>query len=189
VAQTPDGRLVDRLSPAVIDSVTVLVRAATDRGLPVEPLIQKTLEGQSKRAADTVIIAAVEDLLKRLQHASSALGADVSGAVLVAAAGAIHVGVSTETLRSLATTYRNESLAVPLVVLTDMIRKGVELGTASELLGQLLEARVDIEDLQRFRRLVERDINLGAVPGEAAMIRARGVLLEQRRGGPPFPPA
>jgi hypothetical protein len=181
--QQRDPRLVGRLSPAAIDSVTALTQRASAHALPIEPLIQKALEGQSKGATEGVILRAVEDLLDRLELASAALGRESSEAALVAAAGAIHLGVSTETLRSVVTAYRSESLAIPLVVLTDMIRKGVAPETASKVIVQLAEAKIDLEGLQRFRRLVERDIDQGATPGEAALIRARGALLERRRGG------
>jgi len=187
-AQQSDARLVGRLSRSAVDSVTALTGHATARGLPIEPLIQKALEGQSKGAEDRLILRAVEDLLDRLNRASAALGDDADDSELVAAAGAMHLGVSTGTLQNVVAAYRDQSLAVPLVVLTDMIRKGVAVPTASSVIVQLVEARVDIESLQRFRRLVERDISSGAAPGEAAIIRARGALLERQRGfSPPAP--
>lgn len=183
-AQEPDLRLTDRLSQRAVDSITVLTRRASTRALPLEPMIQKALEGHSKGATESLILGAVADLLSRLEEASSALGPDATDTELVAAAGAIHVGVSNETLRSVVSVYRDESLALPLVVLTDVIRKGVAVETASTVIMQLVEARIDLEGLQRFRRLVERDIDQGAVPAEAAMIRARGALLERRPGNP-----
>lgn len=186
-AQTPDPRLVGRLSPAAVDSVTALAARAAARGLPVEPLIQKALEGQSKSAEDRLILSAVHDLLDRLERASAALGDRAKDSDMVAAAGAMHLGVSAMTLRDVVAAYRDQSLAVPLVVLTDMIRKGVAVETASSVIVQLVEARVDVDGLQRFRRLVDRDINSGAAPADAATIRARGALLERQRGLIPSP--
>lgn len=185
-AQEVDARLAARLSPVTVDSVTALSVRAGQLGLPVEPLIQKALEGESKGATDAVILRAVSDLFGRLEHASHVLNDDTSEAELLAAAGALHLGISTETLRAVVNAYTERSLAVPLVVLTDMIRKGVARETASDVIVQLVQARIDADGLQRFRRLVERDIDLGATPGDAAMTRARGALLEIRRGNPLF---
>ncbi len=186
LAAQVDQRLIGRLTPPAIDSVTVLAQQATAHSLPAEPLIQKALEGQSKGASEALILGAVEDLLGRLETASAALGDRASEAELVAAAGALHLGVRTETLQSVVSAYGDQSLAQPLVVLTDMIRKGVALETASTVIVQLVEARIDLEGLQRFRRLVERDIDQGAAPSDAAKVRARGALLERRRGSDAF---
>jgi len=185
-AQQPDSRLVGRLSASAVDSIAALARVASARRLPVEPLIQKALEGHSKGATESVLLDAVRGLLQRLERAATIMGREAVDADLVAAAGAIYLGVSQETLRRVNDAYADRSLAVPLVVLTDMIRKGVRLETASDLIVQLVEARVDVAGLQDFRRLVERDIDLGAPPGEAATIRARGALL-QVRGSPSGP--
>lgn len=186
LAAQVDQRLLGRLTPRAIDSVTVLAQQATAHSLPVEPLIQKALEGQSKGASEALILGAVEGLLGRLEAASVALGDRASEAELVAAAGALHLGVTTETLKSVVSAYGDQSLAQPLVVLTDMIRKGVALETASTVIVQLVEARIDVAGLQRFRRLVERDIDQGAAPSDAAKVRARGVLLERQRGSDAF---
>ena len=159
--------------------------SARQDGLPVEPLVQKALEGASKGAPNDVIVDAVRALHTRLRRASTALGDGASNSELVAAAGALYVGVPSGTLEDLAQSRSEESLSVSLVVLTDLIRRGVNRDTAADVVRSLVRARVDEDGMARFRKQVERDISSGASPGTAATSRARGMLLQRRV--PPSP--
>src|SRR5437762_2498062 len=61
-----DGRLAGRVSPAVVAVVRELAPAAAARGLPIDPLIQKAIEGSAKGVpADLVAAAASRARLRR----------------------------------------------------------------------------------------------------------------------------
>src|SRR5688500_9553042 len=85
-----DGR-VDARTRAAVERIIDSARVA---GLPAEPLIDKTLEGAMKGAESSRIIGAVSALSKRLGAARMALGTSTGDAELVAAAGALSVGVT-----------------------------------------------------------------------------------------------
>jgi hypothetical protein len=57
-----DDRLARRLDAATHAQVSALLDSARLSGLPLEPLIDRALEGASKRAAGPLIIAAVRRL-------------------------------------------------------------------------------------------------------------------------------
>ena len=86
-AQQIDPRL-ERLDAATRPIVATLVDSARGAALPTEPLVQRALEGATKRAAGEVIVAAVRRLAVDLGHARDALGSTTSPAELIAGAAA-----------------------------------------------------------------------------------------------------
>src|SRR5438132_1453125 len=73
-AQQADSRL-ERLDAATRPTVAALVDSAHTAMLPTEPLVQRALEGATKRASGDAIVAAVRRLAADLGHARDALGA------------------------------------------------------------------------------------------------------------------
>ena len=65
-------------------------------------------------------------------------------------------------------------LTVPIGVLADLIGRGVARDTAAALMLQLASMDMEDRELTEFRRMVDRDIALGALPSAAAAIRAEG---------------
>jgi hypothetical protein len=70
-----------------------------------------------------------------------------------------------------------------LVVIGDLIRRGVPVQTATHAVLTLGEAGVDARTFGDFRRHVDDDIRAGLAPERAAEVRLRGVL--GRGGGGP----
>lgn len=178
-----DARLSERLDRETAGVVAAEVAAAAEQDLPTEPLVQKALEGQSKGAPPDRIIWAVRHLRADLASAARALGPDAGDADLVAAAGAVAVGVDDETLRQVAGAVGPESLTLSLVVLADLVRRGVAPDPASEAVRRVAGARGNADDLQRFWKQVLDDILIGVAPGAAVTRRAGGFLV-----GPGSPP-
>src|SRR3989454_2302699 len=83
VAQQADPRL-ERLDATTRPIVAALVDSARAAALPVEPLVQRALEGATKRASGDLIVAAVRRLAVDLGHARDALGSTASPAELTA---------------------------------------------------------------------------------------------------------
>lgn len=171
-----DPRLAARLGTEVAASIAALTDSARAEGLPVEPLVQRALEGATKGASGPRIVAAVSGLLDRLERARSALGPGSRGAELVAGAAALYVGADPGTLRELRSSRGDKLVTVPLVVLADLVQRGVPNDTVSAIVLRLTEAGVTDANLEELRRLVEQDVRAGASPDVAASTRADGIL-------------
>ena len=167
--QQTDPRL-ERLDAATRPAVLALVDSARRDLLPTEPLVQRALEGATKRASGDLIVAAVRRLAVDLGHARQALGSTASPAELSAGAAALRAGASQTTLAELRHV-RGEPLIVPLAVLADLVASGVPVDSAAAAVLSLARRARDA-DLVEFRRAVERDIALGAPPAAATAAAA-----------------
>jgi len=186
--QQTDPRL-ERLDAATRPAVAALVDSAGRALLPTEPLVQRALEGATKRASGELIVAAVRRFAVELGHARDALGSTASPAELSAGAAALRAGASPTVLARLRQA-RREPLTMPLAVLADLVASGVPVDSAAAAV-LALAARARDADLVEFRRAVERDIALGAPPAAAtaaaataADMRANAGARQQRPGRP-----
>lgn len=179
-AQGPDARL-ERLDSVSRPIVTALIDSARVAALPTEPLVQRALEGATKRATSDRIVAAVRRLALDLGHARDALGPTTSSPELTGAAAALRAGAPPATLSELRRV-RQESLTVPLAVLTDLVASGVPVDSAAAAV-LTLAAKARDADLVEFRRAVERDIALGAPPASATAAAAAGFTTVQVNAG------
>src|SRR2546427_10513559 len=71
-AQQTDSRL-ERLDAATRPAVVALLDSARSALLPPEPLVQRALEGATKRASGELIVAAARRLAPALEQARGAL--------------------------------------------------------------------------------------------------------------------
>ena len=175
-ALAQDARLAAALPAPAAAQVTAQMDSAVAAGLPAEPLLQKALEGAVKGAPPALVVQAVRALRGRLAIARDRLGGDAAEADLVAGAAALYAGVEPETLTRLRRAAPDAPLAMPLVVLADLIGRGVPMGPAADAVVTMARAGVDDESFRGFRLMVEQDIRAGAVPLDAARIRMRGVV-------------
>jgi hypothetical protein len=176
VARAQDPRLVHRLDSITTVAVGALLDSARTAGLPVEPLVQRALEGAAKHAEPDRIVAAVRRLAGELGVARAALGRESSPAELDAGASALRAGVRPEDL-TLLRQRRTQSLTVALAALTDLVVGGVPPDSAASAV-LALAARARDDQIADFRRAVERDIALGATPAAAAAVRVDATLHE-----------
>ena len=186
--QQTDPRL-ERLDATTRAAVAALVDSAGRALLPTEPLVQRALEGATKRASGELIVAAVRRFAVELGHARDALGSTASPAELSAGAAALRAGASPTVLARLREA-RREPLTMPLAVLADLVASGVPVDSAAAAV-LALAARARDADLVEFRRAVERDIALGAPPAAAtaaaataADMRVNAGARQQRPGRP-----
>ena len=175
-AQAGDPRL-GRLDPGVRPVIAALVDSARVAGLPTEPLIQRALEGTSKRAAGDRVVAAVRRLARDLGAARSALGSAATAPEIDAGAAALYAGARPAHLTALRTRRPHLSLVVPLGVLADLVATGVPADTAAAAVLALAATTAD-DDYLAFRRNVERDIALGAPPAAAAAVRSTAATAD-----------
>lgn len=187
-AQPNDGidpRLVQRLDRATAVTVGAVIDSARAAGIPVEPLVQRALQGASKRAPGARILAAVRELVFELNLSRSAIGLRSRPAEIVAGASAIHAGVKAETLQTIRASRRGD-LTVPLAVLSDLISSGVPVGSALSAVQDALKKGASDQDLTLLRDNVSADIRGGASPAAAAAQRARGIGI-RKTATPPAP--
>lgn len=173
-----------RLNEASRYQIELLLDSARVAGLPTAPLESKALEGISKRVEGRRIVAAVRMVFRSLRDARSVLGSSANADELNAAASALRVGMTRAELAHLAQTRREKAITIPLVVLSDLITRGVPRDTASQTILQLWQRGAADDDFLGLWRGVERDIVSGTDPGVALLNRAREVPPR----GPPSTP-
>jgi hypothetical protein len=129
-----------RLDPQTRFIVQPIIDSAAARGLPTGPLVSKALEGAAKHADRARIVSAVHSLSRDLSVARDALGADADEDGLVAGVAALRAGVSPSYLRQIRATRAAPAVAWPLVVLADLVSRGVPVDTAAHVVLVLARA-------------------------------------------------
>lgn len=170
-AQQPS--LLTRLDPASRYQIEVLMDSAARIGLPPEALLSKTLEGISKGAPGSRIVQVVRRHFGALREARAALGVDITLDELGAAAGALQAGVPRKSLATLHTTRKGNSILMPLVVLSDLVSRGVPPDDATSAILNMTQRGALDSDFAGLRRGVETDILSGASPATALDRRTR----------------
>lgn len=202
-APAQDARL-DRVRQAFPDQaveIESLLATAEATGVPTDPLIAKALEGAAKGVPGDRVVAALSNYAERLGEARSLVGADRDATTVVAGADALRRGVPRETVGSLAAEHRGE-LAVPLLVLGDLMAEGVPVDHAFEVVRNALNKEHGPDEILAIPGAVRRMVREGQSPAEAAGAVGRAIghgkfgdvtgppgLIETRPGqGPPVPP-
>lgn len=175
-AQADLDALRDRMDPASYRAFSQLVDSARVAGLPVAPLVSKAQEGLLKKAAPQAIVAATRGLLLRLRQSRDILGAGAAAAELEAGASALRAGALPAQLADLRMARPRQGVTVPLVILADLIARGVPRDTAVRALQAMAGANATDAAFNAFRLSIERDISGGMSPAAAAGLRYRALL-------------
>lgn len=168
-----DTAALARLDTQSRYQIEVLMDSAARLGLPPEALMSKTLEGISKGASPRRIVQVVRKHFDALREARTALGAEISLDELSAAAGALQSGVPRTSLATLHTTRKGNSILMPLVVLSDLVSRGVPPDDATSAIINMSQRGALDSDFAGLRRGVETDILSGASPATALDRRTR----------------
>jgi len=171
----PASRLTGRLDEETHAMVLRTVDSARTRGLPVEPIVDKALEGATKRATSVRIQAAVSSLLHRLEVAREALAPSPGPRDITAGADALAYGATRDALRTMRAIRPNESIAVPLGVLTQLVASGVPVARATGVVADLLRRGARDEQLIALNDDVRSYVAAGASPEAALDVRTRGL--------------
>lgn len=175
--------------PANIEVVVNrLLDSARARGLPTGPLTSKAAEGVLKGADSARIVTAVRKLLDEMDAARSTLGPSAPSAELVAAASALHAGVTPSQLAHVAELggpAKSDRLVMPLVVLADLVARRVSPDVAVSSLETLLARAAPDAEFASLRAAIERDIANGTSPDAAMRARSAAVVrtLDAKAGG------
>jgi hypothetical protein len=164
-----------RLDAKTSQAVSAIVDAARSEGIPTESLIDKALEGASKRAAGDMIVAAVRGWMTDLRRSRQALGESASDAEVDAGAKALRAGVKVQDLQRLGQSKAGVRYAMALDVMSYVINLGVLPDTAARVVVSLVLASATDDQLNALRSDIQRDIN-GGIPAALAA-SARGIGL------------
>jgi hypothetical protein len=168
-----------RLNGKLDDATQALVLRAVDsahtRGLPTDPLVDKALEGATKKAAGSRIQAAVSALLLRMEAARDALAPNPTPRDIAAGADALAYGATREALKTMRAIRPNEPVAVPLGVLTQLVASGVPVARATRVVSDLLRRGARDEQLIALNEDVRSYVAAGASPEIALDVRTRGL--------------
>lgn len=172
-AQDVAARLDGHAPAAVVRAVQAIAQDAAARGLPVEPLIQKTLEGSAKGVPADRVIAAVRLLSARLDEARTALragGIDAPNSeALEGGAYALSAGLSTDQVRDLGQVSRPlYDPALTLHIAATLTALGVPATQGVQLLQHLIQAGRTSDDLLDLPGALQASMARGASAAEAA---------------------
>ena len=170
-----DERLGAKLDPGTRAAVLQTLETARASGLPTDPLIDKALEGATKRAPASRIEAAVEAMLQRLRQSREALAPAPGDRDIAAGADALAFGVPLDALRSMRAIRPRGSVAVPLAVLTQLVASGVPVPRATIMVSDLIRRGARDEQLIALSDDVRWDVAAGASPEAALDVRTRGL--------------
>jgi len=186
------ARLAGRVPPEVVAVVRGAVDSAAARGLPVEPLVQKALEGGAKGVPAERVIAAVRALAGELDASAGALRsaglAAPDGDAIEAGAFALTAGLQEGQVRELAHASRTPvGPAATLRVAATLAALGVPAKETVKLVRRTIEAGRAAIDLLDLPDRVESEIARGATPAQAAAGLARAAA-HLPVGPPDVPP-
>lgn len=170
------ARLEGIPDPRVRRAVAEALADADRRGLPLEPLVAKALEGVEKEAPPARIEAAVRGMATRLATSRDALKPAVTDREVTAGADALAMGVPAEVLREFRTRSRRRSTAVPLGVLAQLVSRGVPVTEATKAVGKLMQRRATDAQLLALGQEVQRDLTQGIAAVTALEHRTRALV-------------
>jgi hypothetical protein len=185
--------VADRLAgrvPADVGAVAEsLVARASARGLPVDPLIQKAIEGSAKGIPSERVIAALRLVATQLDTAAAALEGGTLGSDTIAiAAGefALTAGLSGRDVAQLARSgAARPDVIVGLRVAGTLAALGVPPAETVTLVMATLQAGRPAAELLALPSQVQAEVARGTAPAQAAAGLARAAAAQSRRGPPP----
>ena len=188
-AQDVAARLGGRVSPQVRQAVVTIAANAAARGLPVDPLVEKAIEGGAKGVPADRVIAAVRALAGRLGDAMGALreaGVAAPAADIVeGGADALNAGLSNGDVRDLVRVSRAPyDPGLTLRVAATLAALGVPAADAVQLVEGMIRAGKSPGDLLALPGEVQASMARGATPGQSAAGLARAAAA----GRPAVPP-
>jgi hypothetical protein len=164
---------LSRLDPNTRFTVEVIIDSARVAGVPTRPLLLKALEGSAKHADNRHIIAAVRSVFHSELDVRVALGSALDESEWTSAVSALQSGVTLEVLAKFRGDHSGKPLTRALVVMTDLIQRGVPVSEASSAIMQLWQRGAADGDFYGLWKNVEQDILSGQNPGTALQLRVR----------------
>jgi hypothetical protein len=158
-------------------AVERVIAQAEAKGLPVQPLISKAMEGVTKQASGSAIRMAVTSQAERLEQARALLAPSPSVAEMVSGADALKNGVPPAMLKRIRAAWpRSQSVVMPLDVLTELVARGIKPNQALDQITTLMASGATPSHIAGLGASVQSDVAAGLAPDAALEVRARGVM-------------
>jgi hypothetical protein len=170
-----------------------LATSAAARGLPVDPLIQKAIEGSAKGVPPDRVATALRGLVGQLDVAAAALreaGSVPDTVAIAAGAFAVNAGLSGRNVTALAQASRpSNSVAATLRVASTLAAMGVPPAQTVELVTQVIDAGGSTTDVLALPTQVMAGVSegrgrgRGVTPAQAAAGLARAAAARANAPG------
>jgi hypothetical protein len=154
-----------RFDSLTASELRLLFDEAFDRGLPVRLLVNRALEGAARKAGGARILRVVREYSDALAAAKFALGEGSTDTEVDAAASAIRAGIDPRTVAALRTTRPPGTAVTALVVLTDLVQRGVPASAAREAVTTIARQPRSDDALIGLQQTVAKNAQRG--PGMA----------------------
>lgn len=164
---------LSRLDPNSRFQIELILDSARTLGIPTRPLLSKAYLGVSRGANPRTIVRVVRSQFGHFRDARTALGSSLNEDEFSAAAAALQAGVPAATLSQFRSDRPGKPLLRALVVLGDLITRGVPSDEASSTIVRLWQDGAGDADFYGLWKGVEQDILSGQPPGVALQARAR----------------
>lgn len=184
-------RLAGRVSPDIAALAAELGTAAAARGLPIDPLIQKAIEGSAKgvpservASAMRLVVTQLETSAGAMREADAVLARDT--VAIAAGAFAITAGLSGGDVATLARSGAPpRDVIVGLRVAGTLAALGVPSAETVSLVRTTLQAGRPAGELLALPGQVRAEMAKGVGPAQAAAGLARAAAAQSHRGPPP----
>jgi len=182
------ARLAGRVSPEVAALVRQLATDAAARGLPVDPLIQKAIEGGAKGVSPDRVVIAVRGVAAQLDAAAGDLReaglTPLDTEAIAAGAFALNAGLAGRDVVTLARASRAAyGAAVTLRVAGTLTALGVPAAETVALVSETIRAGRKPGDLLALPGRVQAEVARGATPAQAAAGLARAAAAHANAPG------
>ncbi|MDT8342590.1 MAG: hypothetical protein RQ751_13850 [Longimicrobiales bacterium] len=195
-----------RVDAAVWTAVEPVLSAARRDSLPIDALRSKVFEGAAKGVAPErirVVVQEMADDFRSVRNALRGAGARAAGDAaagapvpapapapgeVVAAAMAVRQGIPLDAVLRLWRARPDGvagSLEVPLVVLTEIVRRGVDVPQAEALMGTVVANRVPAHVAAQLPGRLDGALAAGTPPGQALDAAVRALNLPRPPGRNP----
>lgn len=184
-------RLDGRVPPQITALATELGTAAAARGLPVDPIIQKAIEGSAKGVPVDRVATAMRLVASQLSAShgdllvgSAALAADT--VAIAAGAFALTAGLKDGDVAALSRSAAPAAdVIVGLRVAGTLVALGVPTAESVSLVQASLQSGQSAGELLSLPGQVQTRVAKGVTPAQAAAGLARAAAAQSRRGPPP----
>jgi len=176
-----------RFDSATASALRGILDSAVERGLPSQPLINTALEGSARRVHGTRILAAVRAHAAALETSRDLLGAESTNDELNEGASALRSGIDPKVLVAIRATRPAGTAVMPLMVLTDIVRRGVPMATARDAVTSIARMPRSDDALLGLQVTVARNSVRG--PGMAVDALNRYLRGTVQGSNPPSAPA
>lgn len=176
-------RIRSEMPQDALERIEARIAMARGDGLPVEPLMDKAVEGLAKGVPGPRIAGAVDQLAQELGRARRLLtdGVPPAATDVAAVADAMRRGVPEPAIQRVT---RNagpeEPVAMAVHTLGDLMDRGVPVEQALAVMDAWRGRGARSEELRQLPGAVDRLMRHGILPGQAAAAVANAM-----RGGPP----